>query len=122
MEAPRVEARTQKESGWENVKAADDQALFADVNADSPVTELESLCMQCEKQVITRLMHIDFSLIRSCKGTTRLLLTRIPFFKDIVLMSFSCPHCNWRNTEVQSASSIEEKVFSFSFGLPRAYG
>ena len=36
------------------------------------------------------------------QGITRLLLTRIPHFKEIVLMAFECPHCGNRNNEIQS--------------------
>jgi zinc finger protein len=36
-------------------------------------------------------------------------LTRIPFFKDVVLMSFSCPTCGYSNNELQSAAKVEEK-------------
>ena len=43
------------------------------------------------------------------QGTTRLLLTRIPMFREIVLMSFSCPHCGWTNNEVQSAETIGDR-------------
>ena len=43
------------------------------------------------------------------QGTTRLLLTRIPFFKEIILMSFECPHCGFTNNEIQSAGRIQEK-------------
>ena len=57
-----------------------------------PVQEIESLCMNCHKN-----------------GTTRLLLTRIPYFREIILMSFSCEHCGFRNSEIQSASEIQEK-------------
>ena len=43
------------------------------------------------------------------QGTTRLLLTKIPFFREIVLMSFSCPHCNFTDNEVQPAGRIQDK-------------
>lgn len=51
-------------------------------------TIIQSLCPSCEEQ-----------------GETRLLLTEIPFFKEIVVMSFSCPHCNYRNNEIQPAGT-----------------
>lgn len=57
-----------------------------------PVQEIESLCMNC---------HQD--------GVTRLLLTSIPYFRDIVIMSFECPHCGLKNSEIQPASQIQEK-------------
>ncbi len=41
-------------------------------------------------------------------GETRMMLTNIPFFKDILVVSFSCPHCNYRNNEVQNAGVLAE--------------
>ncbi|KAK2573836.1 Zinc finger protein ZPR1 [Acropora cervicornis] len=70
-----------------------DQTLFPDINADeeSGVTSIESLCVSCEEN-----------------GTTRLLLTRIPFFREVVISSFDCPHCGYSNNEVQSAGRIQD--------------
>lgn len=64
------------------------------------VDEIESLCMNCHEN-----------------GTTRLLLTRIPFFREIILMSFDCPHCNFKNTEIQSAGEIQQKGSKFELRL-----
>lgn len=41
------------------------------------------------------------------QGTTRLLLTKIPFFKEIILMSFTCDHCGFENNEIQPGGEIE---------------
>lgn len=57
-----------------------------------PVQEVESLCMNCHKN-----------------GTTRLLLTKIPYFREVILMSFSCPHCGFKNSEIQQAGEIQAK-------------
>lgn len=73
----------------------DDQGLRKTGAEDAqghPVQEIDSLCMRCGKM-----------------GVTRLLLTSIPYFKEIVIMSFECPHCGFKNTEVQPASEIQEK-------------
>lgn len=43
------------------------------------------------------------------QGTTRLLLTKIPHYKDVVLMSFECEHCGYQNNEIQSGGKIAEK-------------
>ncbi|KAG1970502.1 zinc finger protein ZPR1 [Pimephales promelas] len=69
--------------------------VFKDINADDEdqqPTVIESLCMNCYKD-----------------GSTRLLMTKIPFFKEIIISSFTCPHCNWTNTEIQSAGRIQEQ-------------
>ncbi|GIY18398.1 zinc finger protein ZPR1 [Caerostris extrusa] len=74
--------------------SANEKPMFRDLNADNDpeVTEIESLCLRCQKN-----------------GITKLLLTKIPFYKEVVLMSFSCDHCNWENNELQPASKIQEK-------------
>lgn len=38
---------------------------------------------------------------------TRMLLTRIPFYKETVIASFSCEHCGYENNEIQPAGEIE---------------
>jgi zinc finger protein len=60
------------------------------------VTEIESLCLECGQN-----------------GTTRILLTEIPFFKQVVIMSFECNHCGNQNNELQPAQRIEEKGVRF---------
>ena len=37
------------------------------------------------------------------------MLTNIPFFKDILVVSFSCPHCGCRNNEIQNAGVLADK-------------
>lgn len=37
------------------------------------------------------------------------MLTRIPFFKDVVLAAFDCPHCGYRNNSVETAGRLEDK-------------
>lgn len=74
------------------------EAVAADdaFSSATPLHEIESLCMRCGEN-----------------GTTRLLLTRIPFFREIVLMAFDCPHCNERNNEVQFAGQLQPKGCSY---------
>ncbi|OBZ66484.1 Zinc finger protein ZPR1 [Grifola frondosa] len=62
---------------------------FTSGDEDRPVQEIESLCMRCREQ-----------------GVTRMLLTSIPFFREVIVMSFRCEHCGFSNNEVQSAGSI----------------
>lgn len=56
------------------------------------MTEMESMCPSCQKN-----------------GTTRLLFCKIPFFGDVVVSSFACPHCNLKNTELQSAKDLQDE-------------
>ncbi|XP_041836882.1 zinc finger protein ZPR1 [Melanotaenia boesemani] len=76
----------------ENVRGGN---VFKDISADDEdwqPSEIESLCMNCYQN-----------------GTTRMLLTKIPFFKEIIVSSFSCANCGWSNTEIQSAGRIQDQ-------------
>ena len=66
--------------------------LYDNLSGDNEVTIIESLCVNCEEQ-----------------GTTRLLLTKIPFFQEIILMSFSCEHCGYTNSELQPGGQLRDK-------------
>ncbi|NWX20561.1 ZPR1 protein, partial [Aegotheles bennettii] len=50
-------------------------------------------------------------------GVTRLLLTRIPFFKEIIVSSFACDSCSWSNTEIQSAGRIQEQGVCYTLAV-----
>lgn len=38
-----------------------------------------------------------------------MLLTKIPFYKETIIASFSCEHCGYENNEIQPAGEIEPK-------------
>ncbi|KAI8366903.1 ZPR1 zinc-finger domain-containing protein [Blakeslea trispora] len=67
------------------------EPIFVDLSETEP-TEIESLCMRCQEN-----------------GTTRILLSKIPHFREIIIMAFECPHCNFRNNELQSAGTFNER-------------
>lgn len=46
-----------------------------------------------------------------------MLLTKIPHFRDVILMSFKCPHCEYENCDVQSAGEIHEKGLKYTLVL-----
>ncbi|KAL9937786.1 hypothetical protein V8E36_003331 [Tilletia maclaganii] len=71
-----------------------------EVQQQKMVEETESLCMRCGEN-----------------GTTRMLLTSIPYFKEIIILSFYCPHCHESNNEVQSAGEIKEKGIVYTLHL-----
>ncbi|XP_078168218.1 uncharacterized protein LOC144562798 [Carex rostrata] len=78
----------------EGVGAEDDTSV-------TPLHQIESLCMSCGEN-----------------GITRLLLTRIPHFREVVLMAFECPHCNERNNEVQFAGQLQPKGCHYQLEVP----
>jgi zinc finger protein len=38
-----------------------------------------------------------------------MLLTSIPYFREVIIMSFRCDHCGNSNTEIQSAGEIQRE-------------
>ncbi|KAL6251873.1 nucleolar zinc-finger protein [Rhinocladiella similis] len=78
------------------------QVVHAEPN-ETGLYEIESLCMNCRDN-----------------GTTRILPIKIPFFKEILLESFSCDHCGWKNNTVKSAGQIQEKGTKYTFKLDKA--
>ncbi|CAH0730833.1 unnamed protein product, partial [Brenthis ino] len=76
------------------MSAEDPKPLFRDLTGEDPdpeVTQIESFCMNCH-----------------ANGITRLLLTRIPHFKNVVVMSFSCEECGFENNEIQPGGAYAE--------------
>jgi len=70
-------------------------SLFQNLRGDVEeleTTQIESLCVACEED-----------------GITKLLLTKIPFYKEVIISSFHCEHCGYENNEVQSASAVQEE-------------
>ncbi|KAF2804920.1 zf-ZPR1-domain-containing protein [Mytilinidion resinicola] len=84
-------------------KVADAQGEGIDDGESKVVDEIETLCMNCHEN-----------------GTTRLLLTKIPFFREVIIMSFDCPHCNFKNSEVTPAGEIQQRGCKYSFKVDRA--
>ncbi|GJQ86447.1 putative zinc ion binding protein [Trypoxylus dichotomus] len=77
----------------------ENKPIFRELNADDPepeVTEIESLCMRCYES-----------------GTTKLLLTKIPYYKEVIIASFSCDKCGYENNEIQAGGAIAEKELDF---------
>ncbi|CAB0040592.1 unnamed protein product [Trichogramma brassicae] len=74
--------------------AKENTNINEDVDTGMPyeATVIESLCMNCGEN-----------------GETRLFLTKIPHYKDVVLMSFDCSHCGFQNNEIQNSGKIEDK-------------
>jgi zinc finger protein len=105
-----ADAATAHELSTANAPDAHPQRLGEDEEGRPQVQRMEgdvmvikSLCVQCEED-----------------GLTRLLLTRIPFFRDVILMAFECEHCGYRSSEVQSAEFQERGVrFELTVSTPQ---
>ena len=36
------------------------------------------------------------------------MLTKIPFYRDVIISSFRCDHCHYNNNGIESANKIQE--------------
>ena len=50
---------------------------------------IESFCVNCHNQ-----------------GETRMMLTTIPYYKQLLVSSFHCPHCGYKNSELQNTGKF----------------
>jgi hypothetical protein len=64
---------------------------------DLGLSEMESLCMNCMEN-----------------GKTRMMVHKIPYFRELIIASFACPHCGERNNEVTFGGEIQIQVCSTS--------
>ncbi|KAI0205567.1 ZPR1 zinc-finger domain-containing protein [Astrocystis sublimbata] len=83
-----------------STNGANGAAPSADDDDGRVVEQIESLCMNCHEN-----------------GMTRMLLTSIPYFREVILMSFHCDECNFTNSEIQSAGEIQPKGASYLLRL-----
>ncbi|CAI0439353.1 unnamed protein product [Linum tenue] len=105
-----MEAGRSKEQIMDVRSVAEAVASAGDDDLDSPLYELESLCMRCGQNVrFLVLQPFPLLLFSFASGVTRLLLTSIPHFRKILLSAFECPHCDERNNEVQFAGEIQPR-------------
>jgi len=70
--------------------------LSGEADGASP-TVVDSMCVNCGED-----------------GLTRLLLTKIPHYQEVILMSFRCEHCHYTNNEIQPGGRIQDKGVRYS--------
>ncbi|XP_073273551.1 uncharacterized protein [Primulina huaijiensis] len=99
METPPENRTAQSEPQIVDVRSVV-EAISAE-DSDAPLYEVESLCMRCGDN-----------------GITRFLLTLIPHFRKILLSAFECTHCGERNNEVQFAGEIQPNGCQYRLEVP----
>jgi zinc finger protein len=56
-------------------------------------------------------------VLTAIQGVTRLLLTKIPYFREVIIMSFSCEKCGYQNNEIQTAGTFQLKGARYELRL-----
>lgn len=72
-------------------------------DGEEGISVIESLCVRCEEN-----------------GETRIMLSSIPYFQNIYIAAFNCPHCGYRNNECQSAGGLAERGVRFELRVRAA--
>lgn len=64
-------------------------------------------------------VHIVETVCMKCfeNGTTHVLLMMIPMFKEILVTSFECPHCQFRSREVKSAAGLADTAVRYELSV-----
>ena len=57
-----------------------------------PPSEVESLCVNCGEN-----------------GITTILLANIPHYREVILSSFSCESCGFKNNDIQSGGALQPR-------------
>jgi zinc finger protein len=64
------------------------------------MNEVESVCLNCFEN-----------------GVTKFLPTHIPYFRDIIISAFECPHCGNRNSQLFNATAIADHGTRFELSV-----
>jgi zinc finger protein len=75
-------------------------ASAVDYDSWSGMDTMESMCMNC-----------------GASGQTRLLLHKIPFFRELIIVSFLCPECGERNNDVTFGGEIQVQGVVFTLTI-----
>lgn len=77
--------------------------IFLDISPNTLPTEMDSVCMNCYKS-----------------GSTRLLLTKIPYFREVMISHFDCPHCGYSDNGIIFAGEFPAKGVRFELDVQSA--
>ncbi|GAW81671.1 zinc-finger domain containing protein [Plasmodium gonderi] len=64
--------------------------------------EVRSMCINCEQE-----------------GTNKIVKLQIPYFKNILIHSFECEFCNYKNNVIQDLNTIKEKGIKIIFKISK---
>jgi zinc finger protein len=92
----RIDKKAVAEAGFVDFsKSVEDQDVRNELDDDDPrkhVSKFPVPCYNCDKM-----------------GNVQMCFSSIPFFKEIVLMCFSCDFCGYRNSEIKEGGGMGEK-------------
>lgn len=75
------------------------KSIFHDTRATETAHELMRFTVDCTNC--------------SAKGECRMIATDVPHFKEVIIMSFLCEECGWRNVEVKGGGAVPPEGSTF---------
>lgn len=78
------------------------EVIYANLKDKNEPFVTDSLCINCFKT-----------------GKTTMLLTHIPFFREIVVVAFECEECGYRNSEIQFGGQIADQGIKVRFNVQK---
>ncbi|KJP87272.1 hypothetical protein AK88_03069 [Plasmodium fragile] len=72
----------------------------ADISPMDETIQVRSMCINCEKEGVNQIAKLN-----------------IPYFKNVLIHSFECGFCNYRNNVIQDLNTIKEKGVKIIFKI-----
>ncbi|GAB67200.1 zinc-finger domain containing protein [Plasmodium cynomolgi strain B] len=72
----------------------------ADISPVDETIQVRSMCMNCEQEGINKIAKLN-----------------IPYFKNVLIHSFECGFCNYRNNVIQDLNTIKDKGVKIIFKI-----
>lgn len=73
-----------------------------DDDASKEVMRFQTYCYCCGKE-----------------GEAKMCIASIPFFKEIIIMAFTCEYCGYRNTDIKHGGGVSDKATRIVFHLTK---
>lgn len=83
-------------------KPIDQQVLGDEEDVNKSVMRFMTDCYSCGSQ-----------------GFTQMCISSIPFFKEIIIMAFSCDKCGYKSTEIKTGGGIGPKARRITFNFQK---
>ncbi|KNA21846.1 hypothetical protein SOVF_039550 [Spinacia oleracea] len=87
------------------VGARDGRRAIAQANTTEIV---DALCRYSAPEEVMTFPSTCGTCDKNCE--TRMFVTNIPYFKEVIVMASTCDHCGYRNSELKPGGSISDKA------------
>ena len=97
-------------------READPEITASYMDFSKPVDESSNVAAGKEHELMTFESHCYAC---SALGEVRMCQATIPYFKEIIIMAFSCEVCGHRSSEIKQGGGISEKATKITFRITK---